>query len=209
MDIYYIGGSPASGKSTIAKLLAKQFGFSYYKLDDYLFKYNKKAVKDGKEHSLLAHTLNTEQTWMRKPQLQMEEEIGIYEEIFPYALQDISNIAKTKAVVAEGAGFMPQLMAAQNIAKARYICIAPTEDFQRRVFAKRSFLKLFLLGCKDRKAAFNNWMVRDALFAKEILKQAQLLGYTSILVDGDTSIDDNYRTVKKIFGLDSHYPYQR
>ncbi len=33
MEIYYIGGSPGSGKSTIAKMLAKQFGLVHYKLN--------------------------------------------------------------------------------------------------------------------------------------------------------------------------------
>lgn len=201
MNIYYIGGSPGSGKSTIAKQLAKQFGFTYFKLDDYLFRYNKKAAKEGKAHSLLARTLNSEQTWMREPQLQVHEEIGIYEEIFQYALADIERIGTKKPIIAEGAGFMPKLMAKQNISPSRYICIVPSEEFQRRVFVKRSFLKLFLLGCKDKDAAFENWMVRDFLFAKEILQQAEVADYTSILVDGRKTIADNYNVAAKTFKL--------
>lgn len=199
MNVYFIGGSPGSGKSTIAKMLAKNFNLSYYKLDDYLFKYSKKAAREGRTHSLLAKSLNAEQTWMREPRVQADEEIGIYTEIFQYALNDIEKMGSRKTIIAEGAGFLPQLMVEQNITPSRYICIVPTEDFQRSVFAKRTFLKLFLWGCKNKEAAFENWMTRDVLFAKEVLQQAKLLDYTSILVDGEKTITDNYHVVAKQF----------
>ena len=34
MKVYYIGGSPCSGKSTVAKVLAAQYGLVYFKSDD-------------------------------------------------------------------------------------------------------------------------------------------------------------------------------
>lgn len=34
-DIYYIGGSPCSGKSTVAEMIAEKYGFHYYKVDFY------------------------------------------------------------------------------------------------------------------------------------------------------------------------------
>lgn len=201
MGVYYLGGSPGSGKSTIAKMLTKQYGFHHYKLDDYLFKYMKKAARMGKEHSLLARTLNQEQTWMRKPQIQAEEEIRIYEEIFPYALDAIRKLQLKKTVIAEGAGFMPQLIAEQHVPLSRYICIVPTNDFQRKIFAKRTWTKLFLNRCSDSSAAFENWMQRDALFANDVLRQAKALGYRSILVDGKRTIAENYNEVIKMYDL--------
>ena len=33
MEIYYIGGSPCSGKSTVAEALAQQYGLAYFKAD--------------------------------------------------------------------------------------------------------------------------------------------------------------------------------
>lgn len=32
--IYWIGGSPCAGKTTIARKLAAEYGFTYYKCDD-------------------------------------------------------------------------------------------------------------------------------------------------------------------------------
>lgn len=36
INTYYIGGSPCSGKSTIAEALSKKYILHYFKVDDYL-----------------------------------------------------------------------------------------------------------------------------------------------------------------------------
>ena len=33
MTVYYIGGSPCSGKSTVAEALAARYGLTYFKAD--------------------------------------------------------------------------------------------------------------------------------------------------------------------------------
>lgn len=37
-DIYWIGGSPCSGKSTIAEILAEKHDFTVFKCDDFHFR---------------------------------------------------------------------------------------------------------------------------------------------------------------------------
>ena len=37
--LYIIGGSPCSGKSTIAEMIAEKYDFNYFKVDDYLEQY--------------------------------------------------------------------------------------------------------------------------------------------------------------------------
>ena len=199
--VYYIGGSPCSGKSTIAEMLANEYGLEYYKVDDFLYPYMEAAAADGKPHSALNLSFDFEQMWMRSPRLQCEEEIAVYAEILPYALRDIRALGTEKPVIAEGAGFMPELMASEHVDNAHYICIVPTEDFQREKYAQRQWIGEFLKGCTDPKAAFDNWMSRDALFAKHVLEHALKSGYAAIVVDGGRSIDENYEVVKECFEL--------
>jgi len=200
-EIYYIGGSPCSGKSTIAEVLAAEYSFDYYKLDDYLDPHMKLAALEGKPHSLVALALDFEQMWMRDPQLQADEELAIYEEMLPYALRDISEMEGDVPIIAEGAGFTPDLMAGLDVKTTRYICIVPTEVFQREMYAQRTWIGQFLAGCKDPDAAFDNWMSRDALFARDVLHQAQKYGYQSIVVDGRQSIKENCIAVANSFML--------
>ena len=101
-------------------------------------------------------------------------------------------------MIAEGAGFTPEIMF-QHIKPKNYICLVPTEEFQINVFKKRAWSKIFLLGCKDKNAAFNNWMQRDVVFGKEVLRQAKEYGYPYILVDGAHTIEENYLKTIEIF----------
>ena len=66
-EIYYIGGSPCSGKSTIAERLVEKYGFQYYKQDDHLEEYMKRGASEG--HGLFKKvSLRTvEEMWMRDP----------------------------------------------------------------------------------------------------------------------------------------------
>lgn len=201
MAVFYIGGSPCSGKSTIAGMLTTHYGLASYKLDDDLFAFMEKAARAGKPHSAADLALDFEQTWMRPPQLQAEGEFAIYEEIFPYAMAAIAARESEQTLIAEGAGFLPRLLAQQGVDKSHYICLVPTEAFQRENYARRPWIGQFLADCQDPDAAFDNWMRRDALFAREVLREAEALGYPTLIVDGQASVKDNCDRVRSVFGL--------
>lgn len=44
-DIYWIGGSPCSGKSTIAEILAEKHDFTVFKCDDFMYKHIEESDK--------------------------------------------------------------------------------------------------------------------------------------------------------------------
>ncbi|MDL2248568.1 hypothetical protein LJB89_02615 [Tyzzerella sp. OttesenSCG-928-J15] len=201
MEVYYIGGSPCSGKSSIAELIVEKHGFTYYKLDDFLFPYMQQAADSGKPVSAAQLSMDFEQMWMRDPKLQADEEFAAYAEIFPYALKGIEAMNPEKPIIAEGAGFIPELMKKQGIPTNRYICIVPTEGFQRENYKKREWIGEYLKGCSDPTAAFDNWMRRDTLFGAGVLNQAKMFGYASISVDGKNTIAENYNVVINTFEL--------
>lgn len=201
MEVYYIGGSPCSGKSTIAELIVAKHDFTYYKLDDFIFPYMQQAADSGKPISTAQLSMDFEQMWMRDPKLQAQEEFAIYAELFPYALKDIAALNSEKPIIAEGAGFYPELIEKQGIPANRYLCIVPTERFQRENYAKREWIGEHLKGCSKPSTAFDNWMCRDALFAAEVLNQAKRFGYASISVDGKSTIAENYDVVINTFEL--------
>ena len=86
MNTYVIGGSPCSGKSTVAELIAKKYDLYYFKVDDYLEEYTKKGALAGKEICKKQETMSPEQIWMRDPSLQCREELAYYNEVFPYVM---------------------------------------------------------------------------------------------------------------------------
>ena len=42
--IYFIGGSPCSGKSTVAESLSDKYDLYYFKVDDYLNQYTNRGA---------------------------------------------------------------------------------------------------------------------------------------------------------------------
>ena len=199
--IYYIGGSPCSGKSTVAQALSEKFGLLYFKVDDHLSRYLKMGASDGKECCRSVGRMTPDQNWMRDPLIQCGEELLIYQEIIDYILDDLENADGRGGIITEGAAYLPMLAKRYNIPSNRYISITPTKDFQIFHYTKRTWVPHILAGCSDQARAFENWMERDALFAKAIQQQCSELGYISLINDGNASEYDLIRRVAAHFGL--------
>lgn len=171
MNIYYIGGSPCAGKSSVAEILLRRYGLNYFKVDDFLDRYMQAGARRGCPICRKAAGMNAEQTWMREPILQCRDEFDIYREIFEFVAADLKRIDWKSGIITEGAAYLPELMKQSGIPGSRYISITPTKEFQISHYRKRDFVALALEGCSDKEIAFLNWMDRDILFAREVRRQ--------------------------------------
>ena len=77
---------------------------------------------------------------MRDPLVQCQEELQIYQEIFPYVLADWNAIQSEKGIIAEGAAYLPELMKAQGFPADHYLSLTPTRDFQVSHYEKREWV---------------------------------------------------------------------
>lgn len=200
INTYFIGGSPCSGKSTIAEILSKKYDLYYFKVDDFLDKYTKMGASKGYEICIKQECMNAEETWMRDPLLQCNEELAFYEEIFEFVLADLEKI-EAKGIITEGAAYLPKLMNNLSIPKDKYLSITPAKDFQVYHYRKRAWVPYVLEGCSDKEKAFSNWMNRDALFAQEVQRQCNEEQYVSIINDGSVELDELVGKVVTYLGL--------
>lgn len=201
MAVYVIGGSPCSGKSTVAEALSRRFGLRYVKVDDSLDRYLRMAADAGKPCCARAVAMTPDEIWMRDPQVQCDEELAIYEEISEYVLADLQREAEGQDVITEGAAWLPVLAGRFGIPHERYISLTPDKAFQVRHYSQREWVPHVLEGCTDRAAAFANWMERDALFAKAVQQQCAAAGYVSVVNGGDVSVDELTARIASHFGL--------
>ena len=79
--VLFIGGSPCSGKSTVAERISKEYGAYYFKVDDFLDEFTRSAAKKGYPASKNSVTMTPDEIWMREPLIQCEDEFLIYDEI--------------------------------------------------------------------------------------------------------------------------------
>lgn len=201
INTYYIGGSPCAGKSTVAEILSKKYDLFYFKVDDFLDSYTKQGALKGYSICKKTIELTAEQIWMRQPLLQCEEEFEFYKEVFEYVITDLKRINCKNGIIKEGAAYVPKLIKQFGIPSSKYISITPTPEFQISHFKKREFVPYVLEGCIDKEKAFNNWMVRDILFAKEVQKQCIEEGYVSVINDGSVKIGELVNIVSTHFGF--------
>lgn len=200
-EIYYIGGSPCSGKSTIAEALSKKYNLYYFKVDDHLEKYMKMGASSKKAICLKADAMNPEQIWMRDPLVQCEEELLIYEEIFEFILEDLKHIDCKNGIITEGAAYLPKLVKSLDIPFERYISITPSKEFQIFHYSKREWVPYVLAECSNKEKAFENWMNRDVLFAEAVQQQCKELGYVSLINNGEPKVEELISKVVSHFGL--------
>lgn len=198
MEIYYIGGSPCSGKSTVTEALAAQYGLTYFKVDDYLEDFISHGAEAGLPVCRHIRHMSADEPWLRPPQVQCREEFDFYAEIAPFVAEKLSSLTAPR-VIAEGAAFLPCLMKDA----AHYIVITPSREFQLSRYRQRPWVPHVLRECSDKAQAFANWMERDALFAEEVRRQCTQLHLPHLLTDGSVSPEGRLKQVAAHFRLDT------
>lgn len=198
MEVYYIGGSPCSGKSTVAEALASQYGLTYFKVDDCLDDFTARGADMGLPICQHILHMSAEETWMRPPVVQCREELDYYREILPFVMEKLALLAAPR-VITEGAAYLPSLMKDA----AHYIAITPSREFQLSRYRERPWVPYVLQECTDKGAAFANWMERDALFAEEVRRQCDHFGLPHLLTDGSIAPEERLRQAAAHFGLDA------
>lgn len=200
MMLYMIGGSPCSGKSTIASLLARQYQLLHIKLDDLVDEMMSQASVDSRPICLLRQDRNPDQIWLRNPEEMADEEWRFYEEIFPYVTSYLIK-NQDKALLVEGAGLLPHLIKSLEEPAVSYLCLTSTVDFQTKHYRQREWVPYVLEGTTNPEQAFENWMQRDILFAQMVRKEAIKLGYSSLMTDGSQSEKQTVEEVARLLKL--------
>jgi hypothetical protein len=96
---------------------------------------------------------------------------------------------------------MPEFVALLGIDRDKMIWMVPTEGFQRTHYEQRDWRHDVLSACSDPNRGWENWMARDAAFAREVTRQAHASSLELVIVDGSSSLDDNEAIVRAHFGL--------
>ena len=198
---FIIGGSPCSGKSTIAARLSEELELPYYKVDDHERRHIEKANKQDHPTMVAYGQMSWDKIWSRPVNLQVVEEFAFYRERFDMVLDDLVCYETKEAIIMEGAAFLPSLIHSWNVPTNEAFFLIPTKAFQIEHYSQRPWIKSILESCKNPQQAFENWMERDHLFGQEIIRQAKIYNYQYAIVDQDSDKDVLYAMVKKHFGL--------
>lgn len=205
-NIYWIGGSPCAGKTTIAGILGQEYDLQLYHVDRHVEDYFQRADPEKHPHITRYNQIGLKHFLQIPAGEQLREVLGISTEQFPFVLQDVRRMQQMskKAVLIEGANIRPQDVA--NIVEdvQRVFWLVPTEDFLLETYPRRGqwvgdvLRQYFADG--ERVDVFHNWMLRDTLHARWTAREAAAHGFRVLWVDGSTSVIDNAGIVADHFG---------
>ncbi len=197
----FIGGSPCSGKSSIAEQLAAEHHLPYYKADDHEDEHPQRV--DPQRHPVMARYggMGWNEIWSVPTEQAVSDLFAYYRERFEMVLQDLAVFDPEQPLLAEGFPFLPELIQPLGVDPGHAIYLVPTYDFQMQYYSQRPWVSGILAQCAEPKQAFANWMQRDYLSGRQILQQAQALGYRCVEVDGSLSLGEMAALVREHFGL--------
>jgi len=200
--VYWIGGSPCAGKSSMADLIASAHGLAVYHIDHELG--DRLHTPDPALQPGLAgwESATWDDRWMRPVDDLLDEVIRCYQEEFDMALADLLAMPGDAPILVEGNSLLPDILAPLLSDRRRAIWVVATEAFQRYQYPRRGpWVQHILRQCSNPDQALQNWMDRDVAFAAWVQKRVRALGFPLLIVDGILSIEQNARQVVEHFGF--------
>lgn len=201
---YWIGGAPCAGKTTIAQIIAQEFGWQVYSLDRHVEDFLRRAIL--RKHPALAqyNSLGLQRFLSLPAEDQLTLIWQMSAEWFGFLLDDIAELPQDRPILVEGSNIRPADVLRTGTHPDKVIWLAPTEEFLLATYPRRGGWVQDVLNMfppDARLDVFEQWMLRDATHAAQTLEQAQRLGIRTLVVDGSSTLLENAEFVMRHFEL--------
>ena len=200
-NVFWLGGSPCAGKTSISEILASCFDLEIYRVDE-VFETHQQNLNPIDQPTLtrwLASSWN--ERWMQPVDCLVKDVIGCYREHFDFIRQDILARPRHKSLLVEGTALLPREVARILPKRSNAIWITSTANFQRQHYSEREWARRIVDQCNDPEVAFHNWMERDIQFARWIEAEVSTFNLELLKIDGSRTIAENAKEVAGHFQL--------
>lgn len=204
-NVFWLGGSPCAGKSSISEVLARHFDLDVYHVDE-AFEKHMRGLEHA-HHPALAQwcASSWDERWMQPIDDLLQTVIACYREHFGLILKDILTMPKHKLLLIEGAALLPRQVAKVLPNRYHAAWVIAGADFQREQYWKREWAQGIVEQCNNPELAFHNWMEREVQFAKWVQAEVKALGLQHLKVDGSRTIEENAEAIAAHFRRFGNY----
>jgi hypothetical protein len=175
----WIGGGPASGKTTIARRIARRHGLRLYSADTRTWEHRDRALAAGNMAARRWEAMTPEERWERSTPAEMLE-MSLHRERGAMVLDDLRALPTKLLAIAEGS-----TLPAAAADPARAVWLIPTPEFQRAQLAAR--------GTTGGTAELY------ALLSEAISREAKDHSVPTLVVDGTQGIEETTHAVESLF----------
>jgi hypothetical protein len=209
-DVFWIGGAPGAGKSTIACRLAERYGLRLYATDDVMGDHARRISAAEAPHLQRFRAMDMDERWLnRSPQEMLETFHWFRGEGFRLIVEDLRAMTGTTPIVAEGFRLLPHLVmpiagperAGPERAGQRAIWLLPTAQFHRAALDARGSTWTIPNSTSDPPRARWNLEERNRLFTDRLARETERTGAPTLWLDGTLTEAETLDRVADRLGL--------
>jgi hypothetical protein len=182
----WIGGGQWAGKSTVAGILAEQYGLTAYHYDYHDARgHDDRRIAQRVRRGESSAQPDWEAVWIQAtPQEMADQVIADFPDRFQWVQDDLRALVSPRPILAEGWGLRPELVAPVAGSTRRMVVMVPTEEFRQHQLARLPRAGAISHQVSDPQLAQRNRVERDRLIAVDAVRNAHRLGIRVIEVDG-------------------------
>lgn len=203
-NVYWLGGSPCAGKSSIARNLAAAHNLQLLEVDA---RFDEHAVRftPAQQPALTTWLAgDCAERWLKPVAQLTADATACYAEHFAFILEDVREAVvageSKRPLLVEGSALLPSLVS-QHVPDLHHaLWLVPSPAFQRRHYSQRPWIKEVLADCPDADRAFDGWMARDQAFANQVAEAAQSLGLRVERSDDSRTIAEQAAIIAAWYG---------
>lgn len=189
--VYWIGGAPGAGKSTIARRLASQYGFQLYATDDVMSDHARRTTPAGSPYLTKFMSMDMDERWLnRTPGAMLETFHWFRGEGFSLIVEDLLVLPQGSGVIAEGFRLLPHLVEPLLTERWNAVWLLPTPDFAQKAFECRDAAWSIAGKTSDPARARENLVQRDRMFTDRLREDTKRLGLATVEVDVPMTDDE-------------------
>ncbi|MBO0837370.1 MAG: hypothetical protein J2P28_17945 [Actinobacteria bacterium] len=199
--VYWIGGGPCAGKSTIARRLAAQHGLHLYATDDAMGDHARRSAPEDVPFLSAFAGMDMDERWVnRSPEIMLETFPWFRGEGFGLIVEDLLGLPAETGVIAEGFRLLPHLVKPLLAVTYHAVWLLPTAEFRQAAMDGRGN-GWALPRTSDPDRARRNLAERDRMFTDRLSKETMRLDLPVIEIDAGMSEDELASQVTQAFGL--------
>ena len=201
-NVYWIGGAPGAGKSTIARRIAARCGLELYATDDVMADHARRSTAADAPYLERFKAMDMDERWLtRSPETMLETFHWFRGEGFPLIVEDLQRLPAGTPVVAEGFRLLPHLVVPLLDNMDHAVWLLPTPAFRDAALASRG-ADLDLPGrTSDPEQARLSLSRRDRMFTDRLIGECERLGCQTVDLDVGVTEDELTTRLIRLFGL--------